>query len=53
MSNHSLDFIPKSSGVGTWSSERVKCVFSMVFSSSLFTPSMKFEAIAKFSSDFL
>ena len=53
MSKYSRDFIRKSSGVGTWSSDKVKCVASMVFSSSRFTPSMSFEVIAKFLSDIL
>ena len=53
MSKYSRDFLRKSSGVGTWSSDRVKCVASMVFSSSVFTTSMNFEAIAKFRSDIL
>ena len=53
MSKYSHGFIRKSSGVGTWSSDRVKCVANMVFSSSLFTPSMNFEAITKFRYDIL
>ena len=53
MSKYSRDFIRKSSGVGTWSSDKVKCVANIVFNSSLFTPSMNFEAIAKFRSDIL
>ena len=53
MSKYSRDFICKSSGVDTWSSHRVNCVASMVFRSSFFTPSMNFDAIAKFRSDFL
>ena len=53
MSKYSRDFIRKSSGVGTWSSDRVKCVANIVFNSSLFTPSINFEAIAKFRSDIL
>ena len=53
MSEYLRDFIRKSSGVGTWSSDRVKCVANIVFNSSLFTPSMIFEAIAKCHSDIL
>ena len=53
MSKYSRVFIRKSSGVGTWSSDRVKCVASLVFNSVLFTPSINFEAIAKFRSDIL
>ena len=53
MSRYSRDFMRRSSGVGRESADKVKCVASMVFSSSLFTPSMNFEAMAKFRSEIL
>ena len=43
----------KSSGVGTESADKVKCVANMVFSSSLFTRAMNFEALANFRSKIL
>ena len=53
MSEYSRDFMQKSSGVGTESADKVKCVANMVFRSSIFTPSMNFEAMAKFRSKIL
>ena len=53
MSRCSRDFMRKSSDVGTESADKLKWVANMVFSSSLFTPSMNFEAMAKFLSEIL
>ena len=53
MSKYSRDFMRKSSGVGIESAEKVKSVVNTVFSSSRFTPSMNFEAIAKLRSEIL
>ena len=53
MSKYSRDFMRKPSGVGTESADKVKCVGNMVFSSSVFTPSMNFEAMTKFRSEIL
>ena len=53
MSRCSRYFMRKSSDVGTESADKVKWVANMVFSSSLFTPSMNFEAMARFLSEIL
>ena len=53
MRKYSRDFMRKSSSPGTKSADKAKCVASMVLSSSLFTQSMNFEAMAKFLTEIL
>ena len=53
MSKYSRDLMRKTSGVGTESADKVNYVANMVFSPSLFSPSMIFEAMAKFRSEIL